>query len=323
MRSDELKNHSQLNIAANEQADVSELRLLRSELAEMRNQLGTQNAELQSLRQQLVSPVQTLSNVVANQANPTSRRTMLKRVGGAAAGLAALSLAAGLNPAAALADEPAIDADGRNGASGSYGGQFAGDLAQLRLVPGLAGANPGRTTGGAHLAGELYVDTDNNLYYYNGTAWNQLNTQTVYLPTPLRLVGNPNPAYSGAFPSITANTSGYFPIAGFTITNNNNGGAVTGTIPATATGVIGVLSSVIAPANGFATVYPANLSSAPEVASLSYPPGSIAVVTGSAVSVKLGPIPVAAFGQPIGTRGIAIYSQQTCRYAFDVIAYTL
>lgn len=145
---------------------------------------------------------------------------------------------------------------------------------------------------------------------------------TVYLPVPLRLVGNPNPDYSGAFPSITAGTSSYFPIAGFTVTNNNTGGPVTGSIPANASGVIGVISSVAAPANGYATVYPGNAGSAPEIASISYPPLTVAVVTGSAFSVKLGPIPVAAFGHPINTPGIAVFSQQTCRYAIDVVAYT-
>lgn len=313
MHSDELKNQNHLDLSLVEQNDVADLRLLQGELAEMRNQLSTQNAELQFLRQQIGNPAQVISNVVQN--NPTSRRTMLKRVGGAAAGLAALSLAAGLNPAAALADEPAIDADGTGGATPSYGGRFSGNLAQIQLVPA---ASAGRTAG-THAAGEIYADTDNNLYYYNGTGWNQLNSQTVYLSTPLRVVGGGNnPAYGG-FPQITGGTSKYFPIAGFTVTN----GATTGSIPANAVGVIGVVSSINAPGTGYATVYPANLGSAPSVASLSYPPGSVSAVTGSAVSVKLGPIPAAAFGQPAGTPGIGIFSLTTCNYAFDVIAYTL
>lgn len=307
MHSDELKNHNQLDLSLVKQNDVSELRLLRSELAEMRSQIHTQNAELQSLRQQLGSPAQVISNVV--QDNPTSRRTMLKRVGGAAAGLAALSLAAGLNPAAAFADEPAVDANGLGGATASYGGQFAGDLAQLRLVP--AAAAGGRTTN-THAAGELYVDNDNNLYFYNGTAWSQLNTQTVYLPTPLRLVGPFNSNYA-AFPTITGGTSSTYPIAGISITNNNPGGTVTGSIPLNATGVIGVLSVIFASGGGYATIYPAGVATAPAVASNSYAAGTIA---GAAVSVKLGSINAT-------TSGVAVYSTSTCQVAIDIVAYTL
>jgi hypothetical protein len=63
------------------------------------------------------------------------------------------------------------------------GGEFSGGQAQLRLVPG---PNAGPPSGTSHLAGELYLDSQGNLYLCNvGGAtprWSKLNSLTVYLP---------------------------------------------------------------------------------------------------------------------------------------------
>jgi hypothetical protein len=301
MRSDELENQQYLG-----RSEMSEMDYMRQELVRLQEQVTAQDADLQKLRQQLSLPGAASAN--AGQPNLTSRRTMLRRVGSAAAGIAALSLAAGLNPAAALADEPAIDADGTGGATPSYGGQFKGDLAQLRLVPATTA---GGRTAGTHVAGELYADSDNNLYYYNGTSWNQLNNQVTYLASPLRLIGDPN-TVNTTFPLIAGGTSASYQVAGIQI--SNTGSQVTATIPTNAVSVLGTLVILSPQGGGFATIYPAG-ATRPVVASVVYSAG---VSTSTMVSVKLGPVNGNA-----ATPGVTIFSNQSCNIAFDIIAYTM
>lgn len=79
-----------------------------------------------------------------------------------------------------------------------YGGQFEGGMAPVRLVPAAEPVTPppgdlteAAPTGDAHLAGELYVDSDGNLWFNtaDGSNWTQLNNQPgqlAFLPTPQR-----------------------------------------------------------------------------------------------------------------------------------------
>ncbi|HUO84176.1 MAG TPA: tail fiber protein [Thermoanaerobaculia bacterium] len=53
--------------------------------------------------------------------------------------------------------------------AGGYGVNTYGDIAPLRLVPGSMPGAP--SAGSPHQAGELYVDSDGALYYYDGTSW--------------------------------------------------------------------------------------------------------------------------------------------------------
>jgi hypothetical protein len=64
------------------------------------------------------------------------------------------------------------------------GGSFQGELAPLRLVPGGL-ASPALTTLG-HQAGELYVTSDNLLYFFDGTAWKQIffGAPAAFVPPP-------------------------------------------------------------------------------------------------------------------------------------------
>lgn len=83
-------------------------------------------------------------------------------------------------------------------AGNGYGGEFEGSVAPVRLVPAVEPATPppgdlteAAPTGDAHLAGELYVDSDGNLWFNtaDGSNWTQLNNQPgqlAFLPTPQR-----------------------------------------------------------------------------------------------------------------------------------------
>jgi hypothetical protein len=66
----------------------------------------------------------------------------------------------------------AENASGVGGNSGSeYGGHFSGGRAQIRLIPSN---NSGPPPADGHLAGELFVDSQGTLFYFNGTAWGRV-----------------------------------------------------------------------------------------------------------------------------------------------------
>jgi hypothetical protein len=52
------------------------------------------------------------------------------------------------------------------------GGTFQGGLAPLRLIPGTLSARTLTTSG--HLAGELYMTSDNRLFLFDGTNWREV-----------------------------------------------------------------------------------------------------------------------------------------------------
>src|SRR5690348_17522438 len=95
------------NIMAELQAELAAQRTEMADLAELKVRLVEQEAEIKRLRQQILTKSST-SVPASGHAQATTRRTMLRRLGGAAAGLAAFGLVANT----AFADSPAIDADG-------------------------------------------------------------------------------------------------------------------------------------------------------------------------------------------------------------------
>jgi hypothetical protein len=296
------------------QAELEAQKLDQAEMADMKAKLAAQETELQRLRQQVSTKLSGLE-LISDQPQPTSRRSMLKKT---AIGLAALGIAA--VPLTAQAGDPAIDADGTNATDPSYGGRFTGNLAPVRLVPGLAS---GRTAG-THAAGELYNvgdTTDSVLWYYRGTTggWAQL-TSTVHLENPIRIVGQGN-TLNPNFASVAAGgaTPIYIAIEG-TWSNTTANGTVTGIIPANAASVIGTIAVVAPAANGFATIYPASATTIPFVATINYRVGG---VTNNGFTCKLGIIPAS---QPVaiaGKKGIAVVSSQVCTIAIDVVGYTV
>jgi len=83
-----------------------------------------------------------------------------------------------------------VDQDGYGiyGASPQgIGGAFAGGMAQLRLVPG---ATAGPPSGSTHQMGELYLDSQGNLFLCTlggaSPRWTRLNQSVIYLPYVVR-----------------------------------------------------------------------------------------------------------------------------------------
>ncbi len=80
------------------------------------------------------------------------------------------------------------DGTGVTGISNNgIGGEFSGGTAQLRLVPGVTAGPP---TGDTHLTGELYLDSNGDLYLCTsggvGAKWARLNLFPSYLPAIAR-----------------------------------------------------------------------------------------------------------------------------------------
>jgi len=282
------------------EAELAAQKVALAEMSELKTRLVGQEAELQELRQQVAQKTRPFSLATSH----TSRRALLKKMGGAAAGVAALSLAAGLNPVSALADDPAIDADGGTNA---YGAQLKGGLASARLVPATTAGQRASLAG--RQAGELYVDTDKNLYYFNGTAWTQLTGGTTYLPSPFRMIGDTNTTSVGikGFLSLAVGTPVDVPATGAI-----SGGFI---IPDEATSVVGTLTAFGASNVGFVTMYPADAPQ-PVVANITYSANPSFIST--AVSVKLGTI------AGTGKKGFKVVAgNSACTIAFDVVSYSI
>ena len=69
----------------------------------------------------------------------------------------------------------------------AYGGEFSGGAAQLRLVPSVTAGPP---SGSSHLTGELYLDSNGDLYLCTSggvnAKWAKLNLLASYLPAVAR-----------------------------------------------------------------------------------------------------------------------------------------
>ncbi len=80
------------------------------------------------------------------------------------------------------------DGTGVTGISNNgIGGEFSGGTAQLRLVPG---ATAGPPTGSSHLTGELYLDSNGDLYLCTAggvnAKWAKLNLLQSFIPSVMR-----------------------------------------------------------------------------------------------------------------------------------------
>jgi hypothetical protein len=122
--------------------------------------------------------------------------------GGGTSGAGVVGVAAGApNPGAGLK----VGVYGSGGAgtgvygvsSGGLGAAFTGGVAPLRLVPNATPA--AALTASGHQAGELYVTSDNLLYFCDGTHWRQVLLAPLPGTTPTLPPGPPrvNPPAAG------------------------------------------------------------------------------------------------------------------------------
>jgi len=207
-----------------------------------------------------------------------------------------------------------------------YGGYFDGALAPMRLNPSASVVGSPPT--GNHSAGEFFVDKNGVLYYCtvkstlgNPGTWQQIaptpavagSVWTItYLNNPIRILGPYSTTYPD-FPPFNPKSVQYFPIVGPQI-NNPPDGNISATIPSDAKAITGSISAFGNTKTGFLTVFPADATK-PVVATLLYSPGGLAI---TGFTTKLGMIPA---GPNAGKIGIAIYSEEFCQIALDIVSY--
>lgn len=246
--------------------ELSQAELLHK-LAEMQVNVERYRGEVNALRDQL-----GVNKAIAATNPATSRRRLLKQMAIGAAGLGAISLTSltSNKTVQAVTDaEIAVTAEG--GADG-YGVRASGGLAAIQLVPSTASG----AASGLHAAGEIYVDSNNNMYVcvaagqgttavfrkiagtVNNTGVVGSTPPTVYTAGTLhlltasdRFVDTRGGAFGGVTGPLVSNTDYTFTIAGVP----GRDGSV---IPSGATTLVGSLV-IIAPAfNGFAKLAPNN-----------------------------------------------------------------
>ncbi|NWJ94444.1 MAG: hypothetical protein HXX20_01540 [Chloroflexi bacterium] len=303
------------------QAELDEQKVNRSEIEELKARLAGQETEIQYLRQQLTSnALKKLTEL--GQTQPTSRRTMLRRMGGATVGLAALGLVSGVvNQTTAQAADPSIESAGTV------------DNAPIRLDP--IAAAPAAT---GHSAGALYSQgdaggLDSSLKYYRGTnvGWVPLSS-TVFLSSPLRVIGGATeyptgtPLVNGLYtwPPPT-NTTKYNFINYYQIEGTWGPAGQTQTIPKEAVGIICTFTAS-GGTTGFAVVFPGSSINIPLASTVNYAAGVKNFATGA--TIGLGVIPNTATRvypstAAIGLKGIAVSSYSNVSVLVDVIAYIL
>ncbi|HEX2910738.1 MAG TPA: hypothetical protein VH186_08025 [Chloroflexia bacterium] len=181
-------------------------------------QMNEMKAELEALRNQVEAYENVETEIVKSPNAPTSRRRMLKRLalgaGAFAAATAAGAMSTGQQVLAETASANAIDAQGGDGGYGITVSTTNAGLAQLRLAPSTNSGAPTDATG--RNVGELYVDSNGDLYYLAqvtpSLVWRQLaGTSTAgsmhALSVPVGLVAtsagtpiNPNPSGNPKLP---------------------------------------------------------------------------------------------------------------------------
>lgn len=247
------------------------------QMSEMKAELEKYQSELTNLRTQ----VTTYENVEAPSpvAGATSRRKLLKRMAIAGiGGIGAIGLAAAANPNyTVLAETAADNAVEAVGGVGGYGLKASGGLAPLFLG---AGSGPGAplAASGAHQSGELYVDSNGNLFYCSASGtpgtWRQVsgtNTAGSFhaLSSPERFIDTRSGlGGSGILTRGTAVT--------FTLTNvNGQSGDASLRIPTGAIAIVGNITSVSPGATGFVTLYPADAANVPTTSNLNFTTGAV------------------------------------------------
>lgn len=323
---------------------------LETSIAQLRAQLNKLEQQVAALPQP--ATVSTLTPAVS--VNSTSRRSLLKRFGLAAAGVgAALNLGPGktvqaessnLVSTGAIPDFsgslPANQASIKRGPvalAAALAAKVTGNLlvtgnltatSPFLLVPGL----PSAITTGTHSQGELFTDTNGDFYICKTAGspgiWTKLTpsvagaSSIVLLTMPVRLIGPNNSLYTpypGGYPPVNNVASSYFPIAGsWTITNP--AGTISVTIPSNATGVIGTVSVINSIATGRLMIFSADApaSPAPDFSSLNFTNDSKSWSSG--FISRLGPIPS---GPNVGTKGIAVLTNQASSVfiGVDIVGY--
>ncbi len=175
-------------------------------------------------------------------------------------------------------DAPAGGIGIRGAAAAGYGAKLTGGFAPLQLVPAAAGTGAPAT--GAHLAGELYVDSAGSLFYCKtaGTPGTWINLTAVIAPTPfLHFLSAPDryidtrSGFGGITGPLPSNTTKNFQMTGRTGQNGI-------TIPDSATAILGTLTAVGTAASlpgSFLTLWASG--SQPPVSNVNYgpPPSSV------------------------------------------------
>jgi hypothetical protein len=87
-------------------------------------------------------------------------------------------------------------------ATRGVGGWFQGSAASVRLVPGTLASTALTTTG--HQAGEMYVTSENLLYFFDGTHWRQV----LLAPLPGTITTTGTPPTRGTPPPVRGAASG-------------------------------------------------------------------------------------------------------------------
>jgi len=210
------------------------------------------------------------------------------------------------NGSNAVGGGPGLYAESRRG----YAGQFVvppGGCSHLYLEPtGTAGA----PAPGGHESGELYVDSNGVLYYFNNGAFRAIGGSpggiTTMLSAPIRLletrVAYEDPSAGQTKPHRKLNNNETFDLP---ITGQVIGGI---SVPAGAKAVIGNVTVTGAASAGYLTLYPFGVTR-PNTSSVSY-----GVATTAANGVTVG---LSAVGR------MAIYCYAQSDVIFDVAGYVM
>ncbi len=173
---------TRLSFTGSSEPGQAEIQQLREEMAQMKSHMEAQQAQLLQMQKSLAKTKGKQGAPEAKEFSKTSRRAMLRRLGGTAAGLAAFTAFAGT----AMAGDPAVDATGD---ASSLGGRFSSAFAPLNLAPAASGSGTGRNAAG-HTAGDMFTEgngTDSALFYFRGSSigWTQVTNYTQF-PTARR-----------------------------------------------------------------------------------------------------------------------------------------
>jgi hypothetical protein len=297
---------------------------------------------------------QVTANLLINDAVPANGLIQSGVIGASDKGVGVLAASNQFSALYATASGPAAysiyASRGTHSASGVLTTQ---NLAPLYLEPSLESyaATSGPATNTGHRVGEIHVDKDGKVWVCaaasgaatfppapagvrvpvelrNAPAGAQAGvgsslfyqlTSTVYLDNPIRILG-PYNTVNPTFPVLAggATAPNYYKIEG-TWSNQppSPAIAVTATIPTGAIAVIGTVAIISPTIRGYATLYPANASSIPVIATTNYQPN---IVTNASFSCKLGTIPSGTY---VGTKGIGVITLTACQIALDIIAYIM
>jgi len=287
------------------------------QMADMRAEMESYKKELYGLRQVVKGQSSVMLPQVTEEA--TSRRKLLKRVATGAAGLGALALAANVNKVA-MADTPTDTGVEVLPGPDGYGLKATGGAAPIWLVPSTSAGSPTTTTSARNI-GELYVDSNGELFYCvvggSGTAakWRNISGPSTagslhFLPTANRFADTRTASVLNTTAgAIQPGTTKVVTVAGV---NGRDSGPQ---IPLTATGVVGSIGIVSPAGNGTLKVFPGGFAGTP-------------ATTGTATTGYFGAGVATAFNAVLGTGANAGQLLVYCAgaatdFVIDLVGYYL